>query len=196
MGPSPKSSWMISADVHRNVSNMFCSIWHTGLGRLNLVSGGCHGDNGVTLAWDGNLNPVTVLQSLVREQSTHTNRVTGHAVMRQDNCEVVGEWRFKRKPTNGTRWGPTLFDKWNGIFYMPSRTDMARHTMATRNLLGHFCQKYTSDGMGPMLWGSGLRTPIGTWNGNSATVTVACWYMTFSAIYTYYDVAENWMIII
>ena len=32
-----------------------------------------------------------------------------------------------RKPTTGTRY-PTLFDKWNGIFYMLSRTDTAEWT--------------------------------------------------------------------
>ena len=35
----------------------------------------------------------------------------------------------RRKPTTGTRWA-TLFDKWHGIWYMPSRTDTAGHTKA------------------------------------------------------------------
>ena len=35
----------------------------------------------------------------------------------------------RRKPTTG-RQSPSLFDKWHGIFYMPSRTDKARHTKA------------------------------------------------------------------
>ena len=34
-----------------------------------------------------------------------------------------------RKPTTGTRC-PTLFDKWDGIFYMPSRADTAGHAKA------------------------------------------------------------------
>ena len=34
-----------------------------------------------------------------------------------------------RKPTTGTRC-PTVFYKWHGIFYMPSRTDTAGHTKA------------------------------------------------------------------
>ena len=34
-----------------------------------------------------------------------------------------------RKPTTGTRC-PTLFDKWHGIFHMPSRTDTTGHTKA------------------------------------------------------------------
>ena len=33
------------------------------------------------------------------------------------------------KPATGT-WCPTLFDKWQRIFYMPSRTDTAGHTKA------------------------------------------------------------------
>ena len=37
----------------------------------------------------------------------------------------------RRKPTTGTRCPrPTLFDKWHGIFYIPSRTDTAGHTKA------------------------------------------------------------------
>ena len=36
---------------------------------------------------------------------------------------------YRRKPTTGTRC-PTLFDKWHGIFYIPSRTDTAGHTKA------------------------------------------------------------------
>ena len=35
----------------------------------------------------------------------------------------------RRKPTTG-RQSPTLFDKWDGIFYMPSRIDEAGHTKA------------------------------------------------------------------
>ena len=35
----------------------------------------------------------------------------------------------RRKPTTG-RQSPTLFDKWHGIFYMPSRIDGAGHTKA------------------------------------------------------------------
>ena len=35
----------------------------------------------------------------------------------------------RRKPTTG-RQSPTLFDKWHGIFYMPSRIDEAGHTKA------------------------------------------------------------------
>ena len=35
-------------------------------------------------------------------------------------------YSVRRKPTTGTRC-PTLFDKWHGIFYIPSRTDMAGH---------------------------------------------------------------------
>ena len=37
--------------------------------------------------------------------------------------------RIRWKPTTGTRC-PTLFDKWHGIFYMPSCTDTAGHTKA------------------------------------------------------------------
>ena len=37
--------------------------------------------------------------------------------------------KTRRKPTTG-RQSPTLFDKWHGIFYMPSRTDEAGHTKA------------------------------------------------------------------
>ena len=33
----------------------------------------------------------------------------------------------RRKPTTG-RQSPSLFDKWHGIFYMPSRIDEAGHT--------------------------------------------------------------------
>ena len=32
----------------------------------------------------------------------------------------------RRKPTTGQ--SPSLFDKWHGIFYMPSRIDEAGHT--------------------------------------------------------------------
>ena len=35
----------------------------------------------------------------------------------------------RRKPTTG-RQSPSLFDKWHGIFYMPSRIDEAGHTKA------------------------------------------------------------------
>ena len=35
----------------------------------------------------------------------------------------------RRKPSTGTQC-PTLFDKWHGTFYMPSRTDTAGHTKA------------------------------------------------------------------
>ena len=35
----------------------------------------------------------------------------------------------RRKPTSG-RQSPSLFDKWHGIFYMPSRIDEAVHTKA------------------------------------------------------------------
>ena len=35
----------------------------------------------------------------------------------------------RRKPTTG-RHSPSLFDKWHGIFYMPSRIDEAGHTKA------------------------------------------------------------------
>ena len=35
----------------------------------------------------------------------------------------------RRKPTTG-RQPPSLFDKWHGIFYMPSRIDEAGHTKA------------------------------------------------------------------
>ena len=35
----------------------------------------------------------------------------------------------RRKPTIG-RQSPSLFDKWHGIFYMPSRIDEAGHTKA------------------------------------------------------------------
>ena len=35
----------------------------------------------------------------------------------------------RRKPTTG-RQSPSLFDKWHGIFYMPSHTDPAGHTKA------------------------------------------------------------------
>ena len=35
----------------------------------------------------------------------------------------------RRKPTTG-RQSPTLFDKWHGFFYMPSRIDEAVHTKA------------------------------------------------------------------
>ena len=35
----------------------------------------------------------------------------------------------RRKPTTG-RQSPSLFDKWPGIFYMPSRIDEAGHTKA------------------------------------------------------------------
>ena len=35
----------------------------------------------------------------------------------------------RRKPTTG-RQSPPLFDKWHGIFYMPSRIDEAGHTKA------------------------------------------------------------------
>ena len=35
----------------------------------------------------------------------------------------------RRKPTTG-RQSPTLFDKWHGIFYMPSRIAEAGHTKA------------------------------------------------------------------
>ena len=35
----------------------------------------------------------------------------------------------RRKPTTGTRC-PTLFDKWHGIFYMPSCTDTVGHAKA------------------------------------------------------------------
>ena len=33
----------------------------------------------------------------------------------------------RRTPTTG-RQSPSLFDKWHGIFYMPSRIDTAVHT--------------------------------------------------------------------
>ena len=35
----------------------------------------------------------------------------------------------RRKPITGTRC-PTLFDKWHGIYYIPSHTDTAGHTKA------------------------------------------------------------------
>ena len=35
----------------------------------------------------------------------------------------------RRKTTTGTRC-PTLFNKWHGICYIPSRTDTAEHTKA------------------------------------------------------------------
>ena len=35
----------------------------------------------------------------------------------------------RRKPTTG-RQSPSLFDKWHGIFHMPSRIDEAGHTTA------------------------------------------------------------------
>ena len=35
----------------------------------------------------------------------------------------------RRKPTTG-RQSPSLFNKWHGIFYMPSRIDEAGHTKA------------------------------------------------------------------
>ena len=35
----------------------------------------------------------------------------------------------RRKPTTG-RQSPSLFDKWHGVFYMPSRIDEAGHTKA------------------------------------------------------------------
>ena len=35
----------------------------------------------------------------------------------------------RRNPTTG-RQPPSLFDKWHGIFYMPSRIDKAGHTKA------------------------------------------------------------------
>ena len=45
-----------------------------------------------------------------------------------DYLELVNETR--RKPTTG-RQSPSLFDKWHGIFYMPSRIDEAGHTKAS-----------------------------------------------------------------
>ena len=33
----------------------------------------------------------------------------------------------RRKPTTGRQF-PSLFDKWHGIFYLPSHTDTAGHT--------------------------------------------------------------------
>ena len=44
-----------------------------------------------------------------------------------DDDYLMNETR--RKPTTG-RQSPTLFDKWHGIFYMPSRIDEAAHTKA------------------------------------------------------------------
>ena len=38
----------------------------------------------------------------------------------------------RRKPTTG-RQSPSLFDKWHGIFYMPSRIDEAGHPKAFGN---------------------------------------------------------------
>ena len=44
----------------------------------------------------------------------------------------------RRKPTTG-RQSPSLFDKWHGIFYMPSRTDTAGHTKAfDYPVMGHW----------------------------------------------------------
>ena len=44
-----------------------------------------------------------------------------------DDDYLMNETR--RKPTTG-RQSPSLFDKWHGIFYMPSRIDEAGHTKA------------------------------------------------------------------
>ena len=44
-----------------------------------------------------------------------------------DDDYLMNETR--RKPTTGTRC-PTLFDKWHGIFYMPSCTDTVGHAKA------------------------------------------------------------------
>ena len=43
-----------------------------------------------------------------------------------DHGYLMNETRME--PTTGTRC-PTLFDKWHRIFYTPSRTDTAGHTM-------------------------------------------------------------------
>ena len=45
----------------------------------------------------------------------------------------------RRKPTTG-RQSPSLFDKWHGIFYMPSRIDEAGHTKAFEGLSIQFNQ--------------------------------------------------------
>ena len=42
---------------------------------------------------------------------------------------LLVEWNYRRKPTTG-RQSPSLFDKWHGIFYMPSRIDEAGRTKA------------------------------------------------------------------
>ena len=47
-----------------------------------------------------------------------------------------------RKPTIRTRY-PTLFDKWHGVFYMPSRTDTDGHRPISRPL---FTQSWTTGG--------------------------------------------------
>ena len=43
----------------------------------------------------------------------------------------------RRKPAAGTGC-PTLFDKWHGIFYMPSRKDMAGHIRAFYHPVDHW----------------------------------------------------------
>ena len=47
----------------------------------------------------------------------------------------------KKKRTTGTRCPTLIFDKWHGIFYMPSRTDTARHTVSFIKCLTQQCCK-------------------------------------------------------
>ena len=51
-----------------------------------------------------------------------------HAVIQSGDDDYLMNGT-RRKPTTG-RQSPSLFDKWDGIFYMPSRTDTAGHTKA------------------------------------------------------------------
>ena len=77
----------------------------------NILGGG---------GWVGVLRPVGIWGHLQGE-----NIRLYLLIQSGDDDYLMNETR--RKPTTG-RQPPSLFDKWHGIFYMPSRIDTAVHT--------------------------------------------------------------------
>ena len=63
----------------------------------------------------------------------------------------------RRKPTTG-RQSPTLFDKWHGIFCMPSRIDEAGHTKAFDDPVAEH-------------WGESQRAKRSRWDSNPQLLT-------------------------
>ena len=56
----------------------------------------------------------------------------------------------RRKPTTG-RQSPSLFDKWHGIYYMPSRIDEAGHTKAFDYPVAEHCIDLQTTSGNPVL---------------------------------------------